>query len=90
VPFGKPLSRCRFAPKLQKAVSAVDEWLVESRHVLLLCLYITLLFNSLLMNTILKEKLGNDPVPLEPSPQKRRTNSWRNFKHGKALYQHKA
>jgi len=38
---------------------------------------------------ILKEKLGNDPVPLEPSPQKRRTSSWKNFKHGKALYQHK-
>jgi hypothetical protein len=40
---------------------------------------------------ILKEKLANDPVPLDPSstPQKRRTNSWKNFKHGKALYQHK-
>ena len=36
---------------------------------------------------ILKEKLGNDPLPLGPSPQKRRTNSWKNFKHGKALYQ---
>ena len=38
---------------------------------------------------ILKEKLANDPVPLGPSPQKRRTSSWKNFKHGKALYQHK-
>ena len=38
---------------------------------------------------ILKEKLANDPVPLDPSPQKRKTNSWKNFKHGKALYQHK-
>jgi len=39
---------------------------------------------------ILKEKLGHDPVSLEPSPQKRRTSSWKNFKHGKALYQQKA
>ena len=40
---------------------------------------------------ILKEKLENDPVPLDPSstPHKRRTSSWKNFKHGKALYQHK-
>jgi len=40
---------------------------------------------------ILKEKLASDPVPLlDPSstPQKRRTSSWKNFKHGKALYQH--
>ena len=36
---------------------------------------------------ILKEKLANDPIPLDPSPQKRRTSSWRKFKHGKALYQ---
>jgi hypothetical protein len=36
---------------------------------------------------ILKEKLANDPIPLDPTPQKRRTSSWRNFKHGKALYQ---
>jgi hypothetical protein len=43
------------------------------------------------LTLILKEKLGNDPVPLDPSstPQKRRTSSWKNFKHGKALYQHK-
>jgi hypothetical protein len=38
---------------------------------------------------ILKEKFANDPIPLNPSPQKRRTSSWKNFKHGKALYQHK-
>jgi hypothetical protein len=36
---------------------------------------------------ILKEKLANDPIPLDPTPQKRRTSSWRKFKHGKALYQ---
>jgi len=41
---------------------------------------------------ILKEKLENDPLPLVPSftPQKRRTSSWKNFKHGKALYQRRA
>jgi hypothetical protein len=40
---------------------------------------------------ILKEKLGNDPLPLEPSStsQISKTSSWKNFKHGKALYQHK-
>jgi hypothetical protein len=36
---------------------------------------------------ILKEKLANDPIPLDPTPQKRRTSSWKKFKHGKALYQ---
>jgi hypothetical protein len=36
---------------------------------------------------ILKEKLANDPFPLDSTPQKRRTSSWRNFKHGNALYQ---
>jgi len=36
---------------------------------------------------ILKEKLANDPIPLDPTPQKKRTSSWRKFKHGKALYQ---
>jgi len=41
------------------------------------------------LDLILKEKLANDPVPLDPpsTPQKRRTSSWKNFKHGKALYQ---
>jgi len=42
------------------------------------------------LTLILKEKLANDPVPLVPSstPQTRRTSSWKNFKHGKALYLH--
>jgi hypothetical protein len=41
---------------------------------------------------ILKEKLANDHVQFDPSstPQKRRTSAWKNFKHGKALYQRKA
>jgi hypothetical protein len=40
---------------------------------------------------ILKEKLEKDPLTLDPSstPPKRKTSSWKNFKHGKALYQHK-
>jgi len=40
---------------------------------------------------ILKEKLGPDPVPTDLSliPQKIKTNPWKNFKHGKALYQRK-
>jgi len=43
------------------------------------------------LSLILQEKLENDPVPLELSSrsQKRRTSSWKNFKHGKARYQHK-
>jgi hypothetical protein len=38
---------------------------------------------------ILKEKLENDSVPFDPSStsQKKRTSLWKNFKHGKALYQ---
>lgn len=40
---------------------------------------------------ILKEKLAKDPVPLDPSStsQKTRTSTWKNFKHGNALYQRK-
>lgn len=40
---------------------------------------------------ILKEKLGTDPLPSDLSsiPKKTKPNPWRNFKHGKALYQHK-
>lgn len=43
------------------------------------------------LTLILKEKLANDPVPLDPSStaQKKRTSTWKNFKHGKALYQRK-
>ncbi len=38
---------------------------------------------------ILKEKLGTDPLPpdLSSIPKKPKPNRWRNFKHGKALYQ---
>lgn len=40
---------------------------------------------------ILKEKLGDDPMPTDLSSisQKIKTNPWKNFKHGKALYQRK-
>jgi hypothetical protein len=40
---------------------------------------------------ILKEKLGTDPLPSDLSPIAKTTtpNRWRNFKHGKALYQRK-
>lgn len=43
------------------------------------------------LTLILKEKLANDPIPLDPSStaQKKRTSTWKNFKHGKALYQRK-
>ena len=41
---------------------------------------------------ILKEKLGEDPIPNHPSwiSKKTKTNHWKNFKHGKALYQRSA
>jgi hypothetical protein len=40
---------------------------------------------------ILKEKLGPDPLPSDLSAisKKPKANRWRNFKHGKALYQRK-
>jgi hypothetical protein len=40
---------------------------------------------------ILKEKLGPDPLPsdLSSTSKKPKPNPWRNFKHGKALYQRK-
>ena len=40
---------------------------------------------------ILKEKLETDPFPSDLSSieQKAKPNPWRNFKHGKALYQRK-
>jgi hypothetical protein len=40
---------------------------------------------------ILKEKLGDDPIPNDPSliSKKTKTNPWKNFKFGKALYQRK-
>jgi hypothetical protein len=40
---------------------------------------------------ILKEKLGADPLPSDLSAisKKPKPNPWRNFKHGKALYQRK-
>ncbi len=66
-------TRLRIKRLLQKAPSTTPAVLTEMEALVL----------------ILKEKLANDPIPLDPTPQKRRTCSWRNFKHGKALYQRK-